>query len=97
VNGRERPSLTSNVSAKMKAIVQSFLVGSGILGLVFAIPAAIHGWSSAENVASMSSKQILVLCGPLVCCVVIVIGLSWRRRTKKTEPRKAPWQFSDGY
>lgn len=70
----------------MKALVQAFLIGGGILGLIPSIVVAIHEWPL---------QGAFALLGLLVCCLAIASGSVWRRHTKGSEPRRSPGQLTE--
>jgi hypothetical protein len=80
----------------MKAIAQTFLVGMGVLGLLVAVPGAIHTWLQHRNSGGdYSGDQIGYLLSPLLCCAMVAIGLAWQKQTKKSEPRRSAGHLTE--
>lgn len=75
----------------MKALAQTFLIGGGVLGLIPTLVAAIHRGLSGP----FSASDIFILLSPLLCGLMIAIGLIWRRQTLRLEPRRSPGQLTE--
>ena len=72
----------------MKAIAQTFLIGVGVLGLLFAIPDAFYAWSEhRDSGVNFTAQQIGRLGGPLMCVAAIAIGVVWQKWIRKRESR----------
>ena len=81
----------------MKAIAQTFLIGMGVLGLLYAVPAAFHAWSQHRSSGvDFTADQIGRVCGPLICVGAILIGVVWQKWTKRSEPRRRGVLTEDG-
>jgi len=73
----------------MKAIAQTLLIGMGFLGLLLAVPGAIHTWLQHRSSGTdYSADQIWLLFSPLICCAAAAIGIVWQKQTKRSEPRR---------
>lgn len=80
----------------MKAIAQTFLVGMGLLGLLLAVPGAIHTWVEHRSTGTVFSRdQIGVMLSPLICCAAVAIGFLWQKRTRRNEPRRGRGQLTE--
>lgn len=66
----------------MKALIQTFLVVGGVLGLLFgAVPAWVT-WSYVRAYgASATAGEKLTALSPLFCIAAIVLGLIWKRKS----------------
>ena len=66
----------------MKALIQTFLISSGILGLLFgALPAWI-AWKYCRafgESATLTDK--LTMWSPVLCILAISIGVIWKRKS----------------
>lgn len=68
--------------------MQALLLLGGGIGLLASVPAAIHGWRlhrgfDGDHVA----QDHLLLYGPLYCGVALILGIVWRNRTARKNPR----------
>jgi hypothetical protein len=71
----------------MKHLVQTFLVGGGIVGLIPSAPIAAYGWLMHRGFGGdLTSHDKVLLYAPFVCLAAIVAGIGWRKLDTKKEP-----------
>ena len=72
----------------MKSLVQTYLIGGGVVGLVFSLPVAGYAWMMYRGFGGdLTGRDRLILFSPVICVAAIVAGVIWRRADQKRAGR----------
>jgi len=79
----------------MAALAHTLLLGFGIVSFLFSIPAFVTCWQRHSGFAQAVTRDAFTMSSPLLCAVVVFVGIAWMRATKKREPRRSPGRFTE--
>jgi hypothetical protein len=75
----------------MKHLVQTFLIGGGIIGLIPSTPIAAYGWLIHRGFGGdLTNQDRMMLYAPFVCAAAVIVGICWRNFDAKKEPIQPP-------
>jgi hypothetical protein len=63
----------------MRSLIQTYLIGGGVLGLVLSVPFAGYCWIMWRGFGGDPADLPFIFGLPVVCIVVIVAGVLWKR------------------
>ena len=72
----------------MKSLVQTYLIGGGVVGLVVSLPIAWFAWRMRSFGGELTGEDRLILCSPLICFMAIVAGVIWKRADQKRDENR---------
>lgn len=71
----------------MKHLVQAFLIGGGIIGLIPSAPIAFYAWRVHRAFSGdLTTQDRMLLAAPFVCGAALVVGVIWRKLDRAEEP-----------
>ena len=80
----------------MQALAQAFLIGCGMLGLLFTTPIAIYTWIAHRSFGGdILKNERQWLWAPLAFLIALAVGLIWRRVTKRRELPRPAWKLTE--
>jgi hypothetical protein len=63
----------------MKSLVQTYLIGGGVSGLVLSVPLAGYCWIMWRGFGGDPKDLRLILGAPVICIVALAAGVIWKR------------------
>lgn len=70
----------------MKTLIQRYLIGGGIVGLVVTLPTVGYGWMMHSGFGGdLTTSDRLLFCLPFICVIAIVAGVLCRRSDQKKD------------
>ncbi|MFT3781037.1 MAG: hypothetical protein QM790_16465 [Nibricoccus sp.] len=74
----------------MKELVQTFLIGGGIIGLLVTVPLAVFIWCMRGFASPDEGLFFGFFCFglPVLCLACLIGGLRWRRKDGDIETQK---------
>ena len=67
----------------MKALLQTIMVGGGLIGLLISIPTAFVAWQFHRGFGgSLSAAETFVIWSPIISLIALIGGAVWIRGEK---------------
>lgn len=73
----------------MKSLIQTYLIGGGVLGLVVSVPFAGFCCVMWRGFDGKPANLVGIIGVPVVCIVAIVAGVLWKRAGQKIQRSEA--------
>ena len=68
----------------MKSLIQTYLIGGGVVGFVFSLPIAGYAWMMYCGFGGeLTGRDRLILFSPVICAMAGAAGVIWKRADQK--------------
>jgi hypothetical protein len=70
----------------MKSLIQTYLIGGGVVGFVLSLPFACYDWMMHRGFGGeLTGQERLLLFSPLIFVIATAIGVVWKRSEQKPD------------